>query len=98
VIFDLARITQLVGNVARADESIAFLENKAFASNDHLQFSGEDIPCLILTRVRMAGYPHPRPEPYLPEAVSSSRTCARQTNGTQAHVKEIPMGSWLMFN
>ena len=72
VILDLARITQLVGDVARGDESIAFPKNKYLVSDDDLQFSEEDIVGLILTRMRMTRHTHPRRETRLNEAVLSS--------------------------
>ena len=45
-----ARITQLVGNVARGHESIARLENKDLLSDYDLQLSGGDIVRFILAR------------------------------------------------
>ena len=60
MILDVARITQLVGDVARGDESIAFPKNKDLVSDDDLQFSGKDILHLILTRMRMTRHTHPR--------------------------------------
>ena len=77
VILGVARITQLVGDVARGDESIAFPKNKDLVSDDDLQFSGEDIVGLILTRMRMTRHTHPRRETRLDEAVFSSGIVAR---------------------
>src|SRR5260370_24927019 len=55
VILDVARITQLVGNVARRHETVAWLEDERFVSDDDLQFSREDKVRFILTRMRMTG-------------------------------------------
>ncbi len=72
VVFGVARITQLVGDVARSDESIALLKNIDLVSDGDLQFSSENIVDLILTRMRMTRYTHPRRETHLKEAVFSS--------------------------
>src|SRR5215472_17921623 len=72
VIFDVARITQLVGNVARRHETVAWLEDERFAADDDLQFSAEDKVRFILTRMRMARHAHPRCETNLQEAIRSA--------------------------
>ncbi len=77
VILGVATITQLVGDVARGDESIAFPKNKDLVSDDDLQLSGEDMVHLILTRMRMTRHTHPRRETRLNEAVFSSGIFAR---------------------
>jgi hypothetical protein len=54
MVLDVAGIAQLVGNVTRRHESVACLENKNLVSDDDLQFSGEDMVRLILSRMGMA--------------------------------------------
>jgi hypothetical protein len=76
VILVVARITQPVRDVTRGDERIAYAENKDLVSDDDLQFSGEDIIRLILTRMRMTRHTHPRRETQFQEAVFSSGICA----------------------
>jgi len=51
-----------VRNVARSHKSIASPENKDLVADDDLQFSGEDIIRLILTRMHMTRHRHPRRE------------------------------------
>jgi hypothetical protein len=60
-IFDDARITQPVRNVARSDEAITCPE-------DEDQFSGEDIIRLVLTGMHMPGHILPGRERRLEEA------------------------------
>jgi len=42
MIIDVARIAQLMGNVARRHETVAWLEDERSAADDDLEFSGED--------------------------------------------------------
>ena len=77
MICDVARITQLVRDVARSQQSIAWPENKSFLSNSDLKFSGKNKVHFVLTRMRMTGYSHPRREANLQQAVGSSRIDAR---------------------
>ena len=72
VVLSAARITQLVRDVARGDESITLPKNKDLVSDGDLQFSGENIVDLILTRMRMTRYTHSRRESRFDEAVLSS--------------------------
>src|SRR5260370_32264552 len=55
VILDVARITQLVGNVERRHENVAWLEDERFVSDDDLQISREVNVRLILTRMSING-------------------------------------------
>src|SRR5215813_391872 len=73
VILDVSAIAQLVGNVARSDESVASPENKGLAADDDFQFSGEDIVRLVLTRMGMTRHCHARRETDVQETVCSSR-------------------------
>src|SRR5262249_13840454 len=73
VILDVSGIAQLVGNVARSDESVASPENKGLAADDDFQFSGEDIVRLVLTRMGMTRHCHARRETDVQETVCSSR-------------------------
>jgi hypothetical protein len=98
MILGVSRITQLVGNVARRHETVAWLEDKRFASDDDLQFSGEDKVGFILTRMRMARHTHPGRETSLQEAIRSAGVVPRQTHGADAHVKVGALGSRLMFD
>ena len=59
VVLSAARITQLVRDVARGNQSITLPKNKHLVSDGDLQFSGENIVDLILTRMRMTRYTHP---------------------------------------
>ena len=77
MIFDVAGITQPVRDVARSHEAITCPEDEDLSPDDGLQFSGEDIVRLILTRMRMPRHIHPRRERRLKEAVCSSGICAR---------------------
>src|SRR5262245_969206 len=78
VIFDIAGITQLVGDVARGGETIAWPKNGGLVSDDHLQFSGKHVIGLILARMRMARHHHSGRESNLQEAISSAGFRARQ--------------------
>ena len=49
VVFDGARIAQLVRDAARGHESVARPKNEDLLSNDDLQFSGEDEVHFVLT-------------------------------------------------
>jgi hypothetical protein len=66
-----------MGNIAWADKSIACAENKNLVSDNDLQFSGEHMPCLILTGMGMTRDTHLRSETHLQEAIFSSRIFAR---------------------
>jgi hypothetical protein len=77
VVLDISRIAQSVGNVAWRDESIACLENEGLLPDDYLQFSGENLIRLVLTRMRMTRHAHPRRETDFPEAVCAAGICAR---------------------
>src|SRR5258708_5488289 len=95
---DVARITQLVGSVARRHETVAWFEDERFGSDDDLQFSGEYKVRFILMRMRMAGHTHPGRETWLEEAIRSAGVLARQTHRADAHVKVGTLGSRLIFD
>ena len=84
MIFDDARIAQLVRDVARSHEAITCPENEDFSADGGFQFSGEDIIRLILTGMHMPGHMLPGRERRLEEAVCASGVCARQTQPTAA--------------
>ena len=98
MILGVARITELVGDVARSHESIACLENKDLLSDDDLQFSGENIVPLVLARMRMTRHTYTRRETHLQEAVFSSGLWARQAYGADTDVKVTTFGSRLIFD
>jgi len=77
VIRGVARITELVRDVARSQQSITWPENKGLHSDGNLQFSGKDKVHLVLAAMRMTGHAHPRSETDLQQAVGSSRICTR---------------------
>jgi hypothetical protein len=62
-------------------------EKKSLLSDGDLKFSDKNKVHLILARVRMTGHRHPKRETHLQQAVGSSRICARQTYGTETHIK-----------
>src|SRR5215470_7821991 len=98
MILDVSRIAQLMGNAARRHETVTWLEDECFASDDDLQFSGEDKVRFILMRMRMARHAHPGCETNFQEAISSAGVIARQTDRADAHVKVGTSGSRLVFD
>jgi hypothetical protein len=82
VIFDVARIAQLVRNVARGHEAITCSEDEDLSADGDFQLSGEDIVRLVLTRMHMPRHILPTRERRFEEAVCSSGICARQTQPT----------------
>ena len=77
MILSVARITELVGDVAGSHESITCLKNKDLLSDDDLQFSGKDIVSFILACMRMTRHTYPRRETHLQKAVFSAGLHAR---------------------
>jgi len=88
VIFDVARITEPVRDVARSHEAVTRVEDKDLSADGGFQFSGEDIVRLIFTRMHMPGYILPRRERRLEEAVGASGICC-PTNTTNRRVEVV---------
>ena len=97
MIFGVARITQLMRDVAWSHQAITRLEGEDLSADGGFQFSGEDIVCLILTRVHMPRHILPRRERRLEKTVRSSGICARQTQPT-ATSKSQALRSCLVFD
>jgi hypothetical protein len=85
-------------DVPWGQQSIAGLKNKSLVSDGSLKFSGKDKVHFVLARMGMMGHRHPRRQAYLQQAIGSSCIGARQTYGTEAHIKVISFASWLMFD
>src|SRR5262249_47180576 len=98
MVLNVAGITKLVRDVSRGNKSIAGLENKDLNSNGDLQFSGQDVVNLILTRMRMTRHTHPRCPAYLHQAVFSFRVYARQARRPDTYVEVIAIASRLIFS
>src|SRR5215472_5894957 len=98
LILDIAGITESVRDVARGQESVALPENKNVLSHLDLELSGKNKVHFVLACMGMTGNAHSRCETYLQQAIGSSRICARQTYGTEPHIKVISFGSRLMFD
>src|SRR5262249_21343365 len=98
MILSAAGITYLMGDIARGHETIARLENEDLASDDDLQFPGQDIVRFILARVHVTGHADSWRQTRLDEAVPSSGISARQNHGPDADIKIIAFRSRLMFD
>jgi hypothetical protein len=98
VILDIAGIAELMRDVARGQESVALPENKNILSYPDLELSGKNKVHFVLARMGMSGNAQPRCETYLQQAIGSSCIFARQTYGTEPHIKVILFGSRLMFD
>jgi len=96
VILGVAGITELVRDVAWGQQSIAGAKNKSLISDGNLKLSGKDKVHFVLARMGMTRHRHLRSETYLQQAIGSSCIFARQTHGTEAHIKVISFGSRLM--
>ena len=82
-----AGVPQLMRNVSRGHKNIALFQDKFLVSNDHLQLSGGHVVRFILTRVDVARHAYSGRQTHFQEVICSSRIRARQTDGTDAHVK-----------
>jgi len=87
-----------VRDVARGQQSIAGLKNKSLVSDGSLKFSRKHKVHFVLAGMGMTGHRHPRSEAYVQQAIGSSGISARQTHGTEAHIKVISFASRLIFD
>jgi hypothetical protein len=85
-------------DVPWGQQRITGLKDKSLVSDGSLKFSGKNKVDFVLARMGMTGHRHPRSKTYLQQAIGSSRMCARQTYGTEAHIKVISFASRLMFD
>jgi hypothetical protein len=85
-----------VRDVARGQQSIAWLENNNLLSDSGLKFSSKNEVHFVLPRVCMTRHRHPGSETHLQQAIGFSCIFARQTYRTDADIKVVAFGSRLM--